>query len=431
MSVGWLDAEAVAATAAELVAHPSVAGAEGPLLDHVATWLDDRGVRVSQQDVPADVLRAHPFHSAEIERERVPVLIARVGGARVGGARVEGAQLAAGRGGGRLLLNAHVDVVPAADQAGWTGDPFVARRVGERLVGRGTADTKGGLAAAMHVLAALADPDGPGADLPGEIVLTPVIGEEDGGAGTLASILVGATDDVDAAVVLEPTDLAVATASAGALCFRVTVSGRAAHGSVRHTGVSAIEKGWLVHRGLLALEADRAARTRHRLYPSLGPAAVPFPLCMGTIAGGDYRCDEAAWLVLEGRYGTAPDEPVAAARAELEACVAAVADADPWLADHRPTVEWIGAQWVGGDTDLAAEIVRAFARVLPRVEPVGVPYGCDLGLLRQVADVPAVVYGPGSADVAHAPDEHVRVGDLGRCAATLHALALDVCGAPT
>ena len=392
---GLLRGEAIARTAAELIALPSLGGEEEGVLAAVARWLADHGVAVEQRDLPSRAVAIHPFHSAEVERERIPVLVARVG-------PPEGSR--------RLLLNAHVDVVPAADQDGWTTDPFAPVTRDGLLYGRGAADTKGGLAAAMHAMAALAaDPS----SLGGEVILTPVVGEEDGGAGTLATLIAGVR--ADGAIVIEPTDLAVAPASAGALCFAVTVEGRTAHGSVRHTGVSAIEKAWLVHRRILDLEAERARRLHHPLYAT----DVPFPICMGRIEGGDYRCDEAAWVRIEGRFGTAPGEPVARARAELEQAVAEVAATDPWLTDHVPEVEWIGAQWVGGDTPADAAIVRAVRAADPSAPVVGMPYGCDLGLLRQVADIEGVVWGPGSADVAHAPDEHVPVADLERFARML------------
>lgn len=394
-----LSGEAIARTAAELIAIPSLGGEEDEVLAVVTRWLTDHGVAVEQRDLPGRAVAIHPFHSAEVDRERIPVLVARVGPAEPTR---------------RLLVNVHVDVVPGAEQDGWTTGPFDPVIRDGLLYGRGSADTKGGLAAAMHVLAALAlEPS----SLTGEVVLTPVVGEEDGGAGTLASLIAGVR--ADGAIVVEPTDLAIAPASAGALCFAVTVEGRTAHGSVRHTGVSAIEKAWLVHRRILDLEAERAGRLHHPLYDT----DVPFPICMGRIEGGDYRCDEAAWVRIEGRFGTAPDEPVARARAELEQAVAEIAATDPWLTDHVPEVEWIGAQWVGGDTPADDDIVRAVRSAAPAAPVVGMPYGCDLGLLRQVGGIPGVVWGPGSADVAHAPDEHVAVADLERFANMLLEVA--------
>jgi acetylornithine deacetylase len=393
-----LDQDEIAATAAELVAVPSVGGTPGErlCLDRVAAWLDDHGVATETWTVPAPALPAPAGWSSELVREEVPVLTATVGA----------------RGGPGLLVDAHLDVV-ATDQPGWSTDPFTARRDGDWLVGRGTADTKGGLAAAMHVAAALAAVDG---DLPGHLVLAPVVGEEDGGAGTLA--LLARPWSVSAAVVVEPTDLRVAVASAGALRFRIHVPGVTAHGSVRHRGVSAIEKGWAVHRALLDLERARAERLEHPLVAAEPGAATPWPVCIGRIEGGTQPCDVADHLVLDGRLGVAPHEDPAAARAELEEAVARVGTTDPWLALHPPRVHWVGAQWWPAQTPVDDPVAMAFTTTAGG-EPVAVPYGCDAGLLRHLAGLPTVVVGPGEVARAHAAEERVRVGDLARFAEVL------------
>ena len=392
-----LDAEAIAETTGELVAIPSVGGspAERGCLDRVAAWLADRGVDVDRWAVPAADVPAPAGWSCELARGEVAGLTA-----------------TAGRDGPGLLVNAHVDVVDA-DQPGWGGDPFVARRDGSWLVGRGVTDTKGGLAAAMHVAAALA---AEGGGLPGRLVLSPVVGEEDGGIGTLASIATGLP--VTGAVVVEPTDLRPARATAGALRFRVRVDGLAAHGSVRHRGVSAIEKGWLVHRALAELERARASRLAHPLAPPADGVPTPWPVCIGRIEGGSQPCDVADSLVLDGRLGVAPHESPAAARAELEDAVARVAAGDDWLAAHPPRVDWVGAQWLPAETPAEDPLVAAFADAAGAA-PSATPYGCDAGLLRHVAGLPVVTVGPGSVEQAHAGDERVAVADLGRFAELL------------
>ena len=325
-----LSGEAIARTAAELIAIPSLGGEEDEVLAVVTRWLTDHGVAVEQRDLPGRAVAIHPFHSAEVHRERIPVLIARVGPAEPTR---------------RLLVNVHVDVVPGAEQDGWTTGPFDPVIRDGLLYGRGSADTKGGLAAAMHVLAALAlEPS----SLTGEVVLTPVVGEEDGGAGTLASLIAGVR--ADGAIVVEPTDLAIAPASAGALCFAVTVEGRTAHGSVRHTGVSAIEKAWLVHRRILDLEAERAGRPN---------AALPLMLEALDLWGGDLAEDldleflELERIHLRSRFVRAscraaellvasrrPNEAIAVARPALyvdrwnERSYLALADAYVAIGDH-------------------------------------------------------------------------------------------------
>lgn len=403
---GWLDPDAVATTAADLVTVPSTTGDEAAVLDHVAAWLVDAGVPSVRTEVPIDALRRHPRFSAEVARDVVPVLAARVG---------------RDSGGRRLLVNAHVDVVAPGRDADWHTPPFVGTVVDGHLRGRGAADTKGGLAAAMHVLAHLAAAGRAGDHLPGEVVLTPVVGEEDGGAGTLATLLgsppVAAA--VDAAVVVEPTGLAVGVASAGALCFRVTVAGRRAHGSVRHRGVSAIDKGVAVLGAIRRFEAGR----RDHGHPRLGRDDLP--VCVGRVVGGDERCDEAAWLHLEGRVGVAPGESVDVVR---EAFAAAVRDVDdPWLAEHPPDVDWIGGQWLPAEVDADDPFARLVAEITG-TPMAGLPYGCDLGLLQQVGGIPGVVLGPGDVATAHAPDEAVPVAELGTFARMLAGIARGWCG---
>lgn len=401
---GWLTADTIAATAAELVAIPSVTGSEHRLLDHVTAWLARAGVSVERTDVATAELRGHPAWSADVERDEVPVLAARVG---------------RDLGGRRLLVNAHADVV--APGRGWHDDPFAPVLADGWLHGRGAVDTKGGLAASLHVLALLAAADRAGDTLSGEVLLTPVVGEEDGGSGTLAT-LVGphpVAANVDAAVVVEPTALAVAAASAGSLCFRVGVVGRRAHGSVRHRGVSAIDKGIVVLDALRDLEARRAAAD-----DQADPAGRSGPICVGRLEAGDDRCDEATWLALEGRLGVRPSEAPAAARAALVAAVTGTGDT--WLDAHPPQVSWVGGQWLPARTAPDHPFVALAAAVGGTSEPA-MPYGCDLGLLTHVGGIPGVVYGPGDVALAHGVDERVRIDDLAAFAHALVRIVRDWC----
>ena len=118
-----------------------------------------------------------------------------------------------GTGGGRtLLLNGHTDVVPPGDRGAWSGDPFTARERevdGEdRLVARGSCDMKAGVAAMWAAVRAVR---ASGVALRGDVVLAPVVGEEDGGLGTFALLRHGVR--ADACIVPEPTGLAIMPAN--------------------------------------------------------------------------------------------------------------------------------------------------------------------------------------------------------------------------
>lgn len=397
-----IDADAVAATLADLIAVPTVAGAESAGQERVAEWMARAGMAVDAWTADAEELRAHPLFSEELPRSEHRGLVGAIGSGD----------------GPALLLDGHVDVVAPGD--GWTSDPFAPQVRDGRMVGRGACDAKAGLAAALHAVTAIVDA---GLELRGRLLVASVVGEEDGGAGTLATLLHGVR--ADGAIVLEPTELSIAPAVAGALTFRVDVAGRAAHGCLREQGVSAIEKALPLHRTLLELEAHRNEGAADGVF---GWLRLPFAICMGRIAGGDSANDEAAWLTVEGRYGIAPGEDVARARGVLEDAVAQAAAGDPWLAAHRPVVTWTGGQWLPAQTALDDPLVVALRAAAPTAAVRGMPYGCDAGLLAEVGGMPTVVYGPGDIRDAHRPDESVPIAEVVACAEALARTAITFCG---
>src|SRR6185503_15935061 len=110
---------------------------------------------------------------------------------------------AAGTGSGKTpVINGHIDVVPAGDLTLWTVPPWSATVADGRVYGRGSADMKGGLCCALAALRAIR---AAGLTLDGAVAIQSVVGEEDGGIGTLAALERGHTGD--AAIVLEPTEM--------------------------------------------------------------------------------------------------------------------------------------------------------------------------------------------------------------------------------
>jgi acetylornithine deacetylase len=328
-------------------------------------------------------------------------------------------------GGASLLLNGHVDVVPIGDPAAWSRpDAFSGDVVGDTLYGRGACDMKAGLVAAVAAVQAIR---GLGVPLRGDLLLACVPGEEDGGLGTYAMLRRGWRAEV--CVVPEPTGLDLVTANAGALTFRLRVPGRATHASRRTEGVSALEKFLPVLAALQALEAARNADVDALM--ARWPLA--YPVSIGRITAGDWASSVPDLLVAEGRFGVALDEPVASARAALEAAVTEACQADPWLRDHPVTVQWWGGQFASGrlpqSSDLAARMAAAHTAGGGRAQGTwGAPYGSDLRLLSGLGGIPTLHYGPGDALLAHAPDESVPLAEVATAARALAMLALDVCG---
>lgn len=412
-----VDIDGLLAFLSDLVAIPSLDGSpdETAAQEYVAASLERLGCEMDVWEIDFDELRRHPAFSAEAERRR--------------GLGVVGAS---GLGNGpTLIFNGHVDVVPAGDESLWRFPPWQATIADGLVYGRGALDMKGGLACAIFAAKAIRDA---GVRLKGRLLIQSVIGEEDGGCGTLATVLRGHTGD--GAIVVEPTELRVAPAQAGALNFRLIVPGAAAHGCVREEGVSAIEKFMLLYRALMDLEAARnaAARLRDdpisRLYRRY---TLPYALCIGVVRAGSWASTVAETLVAEGRFGVAVGEDLEGARRILEETVARAAHADPWLRDHPPRIEWWGGQFAPASIPIDHPLVQTAAAAFSDVTGAsavfeGMTYGADMRLLVNEGRTPTILFGPGDVRDAHRPDERVAIADLRTATQTLALTALRFCG---
>jgi len=404
-----IDTERLLEWLADLVAFRSVGGHETPAQERMAELMATVGLSVERWPIDLDALRTHPAYTADIERDHALGVRGRWG---------QGS-------GPTLVLNGHIDVVPAGDGNRWAYPPWQATRVGNYVYGRGTADMKGALCCALVAIEALVQT---GVSLRGAVELHSVVGEEDGGVGTLAAIAHGL--EADAAIVMEPTQLMVAPAQAGALSFRITVPGSAAHGALRAEGVDPIDKFIPLYRALQTFEAQRNRAADDPLFAAFD---VPFALCIGTIRGGEWPSSVAESVVCEGRLGVGPHEDLPSVRSVFEQVVRHVAETDPWLRQHPPVVEWWGAQFAPARTDSEDLIVQtvsgAYEAVL-REPPVcrGMPYGADMRLLVNQANIPTVLFGPGDIRNAHAPDEHIAVDQLIAASKMLALTILRYCG---
>lgn len=403
-----IDRPALLADLDALIRIPSLGGQE----DRAQRWMHDRmramGLAVDAWPIDVAALRAHPSFSMEVERTSALGVVGILDGA-----------------GPTLIFNGHVDVVPIGDPDRWTVDPWSMTIRDGRAFGRGACDMKGGLACALAAIRALQQA---GVTLAGRLALHSVVAEEDGGLGTLATLARGHRGD--AAISMEPTRLAIGPAHAGALSFRLRVPGQAAHGAVREEGVSAIETFARVHRALLDLEAER---NRRLMQPLFAGYRLPFALSIGTVTAGDWPSSVPDLLIAEGRYGLAPGEDPAAARAAFEATVRAAGSGDAWLSAHPASVEWWGGQFLPAATALSDPIVTglssAVSDVLARAPVVaGMTYGADMRLLVHDGQIPTVLFGPGDVRAAHRPDESVPINDLMAVTRVLAITAMRFCG---
>lgn len=412
-----IDDQALVHELVELIRTPSVTGtdAESDLQHRHAEQLRELGFDVDAWKLDLDALYAHPdFPGIEAERHEGYGVVGVLGGQ--GGADAEPA----------LVLQGHVDVVPTGDLEKWVDrDPWSGAIRDGVVHGRGACDMKAGTAANLAVAHALVRS---GVVLERPFAVHSVVSEEDGGLGAFATMLRGHRGE--AAVLTEPTSGRLVVANAGALTFELRIAGRAAHGSTRLEGYSAVDAFLPVHAALLELERERNAGAD----PLFTTTTLPYPISIGTVRAGDWASSVPDLLVAEGRLGVRLDEAPADARAALEAALARAAAADPWLRDHPVEVTWPGGQFASGRIDSAHpfidEVSAAVADTEGRsAERAAAPYGSDLRLYAGIGGIPTLHYGPGDVRFAHAPREQVEIEELLRVTRTLAVLAARRCGA--
>jgi acetylornithine deacetylase len=330
-----------------------------------------------------------------------------------------------GTGGGKsILLNGHIDVVPEGDVTQWTHDPYSAEILDGKMYGRGTSDMKGGSVALLLAIEAIKALEIP---LKGDIIFQSVIEEESGGAGTLAAITRGYTADV--AIIPEPTNMKIFPKQQGSMWFRLTIKGKSAHGGTRYEGVSAIEKSVIVIQKLQELEQKRNAAICDPLYKNI---PIPVPINIGNINGGSWPSTVADQVVLEGRIGVAPEEQMEKVQEELKSQLESLAEHDEWFLHHPVELTWFGARWVPGTIDMDHEgmkvLVKSFEKIKqtkPLIEAS--PWGTDGGLFTQVATIPTIIFGPGTTEVAHHPNEYIEIDKLFESAEIFAQMIIEWC----
>ncbi len=336
-----------------------------------------------------------------------------------------------GTGGGRsLLVLGHADVVSAGE--GWTVAPFSAVRRDGAIYGRGAVDMKGGMAAAITAVEALADL---GVRLAGDVLIGSVVDEEAGGMGALALIDRGYR--ADGAIIPEPSNLNVAPLCRGILWGRVTIAGRSGHIEIAQPdwrSGGAVDAISIARRLLDAIdelntEWSASPSKRHPLLP------LPCQIKVAMVESGSYPTAyaDAAQITFDAQYLPAERDASGVGgrvKAEIATFLAEWARDDPWLREHPPLIEWLVdadcAETPAGDP-LVRTLQAAVAASGGQGRLEGMSSHTDMGLLVD-AGIPTVNFGPGAPSVAHQADEHVTEQHLLDAATTLAIAFLTWCG---
>lgn len=341
------------------------------------------------------------------------------------------AVLRGARPGRRVVLSGHLDTFPAGDPARWSVPPFAATIRGDRLYGRGAADMKGGIAAAIAVMAAAAER----ADFAGELVLA-LAGDEEsmGTAGTQFLLDTVPAVRGDVAIVPDAGSPAVIRfGEKGMVWLDLAAEGKAAHGAHVHRGENAAERLIEAVRRVLALrdravdvpqpirDAVAAARPVSEKLGGAGEAETLTRITanLGTLAAGispNLVPDSAtAGLDLRLPPGTCTAEVIDAARAAL--------------ADLPGVTMRVRVAWEPTVTDpahpLFAALRRAAAAALGAEPVLNLRVGASDARLFRLAGIPTAVFGPTPYGMGGA-DEYVLIPELFAVAEALAATVRDL-----
>jgi len=301
-----------------------------------------------------------------------------------------------GRGKGRtLMLCGHTDTVGVAGMR----DPFTPAERDGRLYGRGAQDMKGGVAAMLSAAARAAERGLPA----GRLIVAAVVDEEHSSIGADALVK---TWTADAAIVTEPTDLAIAIGHKGFAWVDVTVEGRAAHGSRPKEGQDAILRLGRVLARLEALDSTLQARPPH---PLVGTGSLHASFITGGHELSSYP--DRATLQLERRI--LPSEPESTAIDEVRAILDAIRGED---ATFRATAEAMfsrPAYEVPRDHALPRALAEAVTRAGVPPQITGASFWTDAAVLGH-AGIPSILFGPGGAGL-HSTEEYVNIADVIKC----------------
>lgn len=345
-------------------------GNETECAEYIVEWFDEHGI-------DAELVRK-PY----TDRPQV--------GARVG------------EGNPTLVLNGHIDVVPAGDTDEWTHDPYGAEVEDGSLYGRGSVDMKTGVAIAMLAIEELAD-EIEANELPGSIVFHAAIGEETAEPGTKTLLEQGY--DGDYGVVLEPTEMRTATSEKGLAWYEITVSGDPSHASRPDQGTNAVQHAQPVLDALT--DYDETVRTRED--DLLGQAYAT--VTMFEAGTKENVVPERATITIDRRFLS--EERIQDIDTEIDDLLSQVA------ANHDIEISWERTRTYKSaaiDTDSAfAEVFRRHSAEVADVstDPWGVNASTDVRNFINDANTEAITWGPGDISQAHTYDEHVDLAAAG------------------
>lgn len=365
----------------ELVAQPSVSSPDArfdqsnrAVIDRLAEWCEHLGFRVELAPLPNDPSKAN--------------LIATLGEGPDG-----------------LVLSGHTDTVPY-DEAKWDTDPFDLVARDDQLFGLGSADMKGFFAAALHAASRFrAD------QLRNPIVIVATADEESTMNGARA-LVEAKRPTAKHCIIGEPTSLVPVRTHKGILMEAVHLEGRSGHSSNPALGVSALDAMHEAMAALLEVRAELAAEERDDAFTVPGPT-----INLGRIEGGDSPNRICASCSLTFDVRLLPSMELEATRARIHRAIRDRLKGSKALLELESLVAGVPSFETAAD----AEIVRVSEQLSE--SPAQAVMFCTEGPFFNSMGIETIIWGAGSIDVAHQPNEHTSRTQLAR-ATELYAKAI-------
>ncbi len=374
----------------DLIAIPSTRGNEGPASHYVHQAMQNLVDRSELVPVP-DSIVDDPDYAF-----RLP------GFCYTDTPNVE-CELKGGGTGRRVVFNTHLDVVPASEGQDKAFVPEVRDGV---VYGRGACDAKG-QAATLYALALLYQARR--VRPPVDLLIHFVIEEENGGNGSLAMVRRGV--EAEAAVVLEPSELVVIPAVRGAVWFELKVFGRATHSGNTLGRISALDKAFQAIQILREYHDQLLSESRGM--PLFDVHPDPMPLTIGQCTAGKWPASVPAEAVIKGLIGFLPNKNRFQVQEGLRQAL--LTQGDEWL---RQNFE-LTFPMLNNDGNMLPEDHPLVKGLLEAVDKNGLPAttramtaACDAWRYQNQANIPTVVFGPGSLSVAHSKEEHIRLDEI-------------------
>ncbi len=323
-----------------------------------------------------------------------------------------------------LLLEGHTDVVTEGDPGDWSWPPFGADLADGRIYGRGAADMKSGLAAAMVAAAAFKRA---GVTLRGKLVVGALVDEEGGMLGVRHLVGTPIGRELDAAIICEPEDNELCLEQRGVVWARFRARGRMAHGAMPEAGVNPIACLGAILREAPRLEKrlrKRCERSRYLRPPTVTPTIFESPP-RGVGVPQSNVIPALASMTLDIRLTAGIDAD--GISGELEELCARVMQAHPGAkVEWEPVNPFRLATRVARTEPLVQSMIHGVRQATGRAPRFGgVPGSTDGTVLRMELGIPIVTCGPGNRLIPHQANEYVDVGQIVNAAKIYAASALN------